>query len=62
MQQEVVTGASVATVAFIKTSIDNNDGVITPGKTITPGNQNWGFHRTSVQHIAPKPLSCTLST
>ncbi len=54
MQKEVSTGA------FSITSIDNIDRAA-PGKRITPSNQGRGFHGTSVQHVAPKPVTCTLS-
>ena len=53
MQKEVATGA------FSITSIDNIDRAA-PGRRITPGNQSRGFHGTSIQHVAPKPISCIL--
>ena len=49
----------VATGAFSVTSIDNIDRAA-PGKRVTPRNQSRGFHGTSVQHVAPMPLTCTL--
>ena len=50
----------VATGAFSITSIDNIDRAA-PSTRITPTNQQRGFHGTSIQHVAPKPLSCKLT-
>ena len=49
--EEVLTGA------FSITSIDNIDRAA-PGQRITQAGQSRGFHGTSVQHVAPKPLTC----
>ena len=53
-------GEEVLTGAFSITSIDNIDRAA-PGQRITQAGQSRGFHSTSVQHIAPKPLTCRLT-
>ena len=53
-------GEEVLTGAFSITSIDNIDRAA-PGQWITQAGQSRGFHGTSVQHVAPKPLTCRLT-